>query len=95
MTLHELKSYPSQFEAIIRRDKTHEFRKNDRGFETDDWLYLREWHPVEENYTGNAALVMVNHITEDHFDVPEGYCVMSIELVCVHRAVEGVVPEDE
>lgn len=95
MKLHELKCWPSQFEGFISRDKKHDFRQNDRDFEIRDWLYLREWHPVDENYTGNAAMAIIKWITwAGEFDVPEGYCVMSIEVVMVHWADENVVPED-
>jgi site-specific DNA-cytosine methylase len=42
---HELKTWPSYFEAILRGEKRHECRLNDRDFAVGDVLVLREWDP--------------------------------------------------
>lgn len=95
MKIHELKSWPSQFELVTGQIKRHEFRRNDRGFEKDDWLVLKEWQPNDEQFTGNVALANVDCITEGgEFEVPEGFCVLTITLVQVYWADENVVPED-
>lgn len=95
MTIHDLKCWPSQFELITSNQKRHEFRKDDRGYEVDDWLILREWQPNDEQFTGNVALVSVECITNaGEFDVPEGFCVMTIALVATYWADREVVSED-
>jgi len=61
--------------------KTFEFRKNDRGFKEGDILYLEEWSPETQNYTGNVLRAEVTYmITGGQFGIPEGYCIMGIEI---------------
>jgi hypothetical protein len=81
--MHELKCQGSPFDAIERGDKRVEFRKNDRGFEVGDYLWLRcintPCGTLETGYTGEDLVVRVTHIQED-FGIPEGYVAMSIEV---------------
>jgi hypothetical protein len=82
---HELKCWPSTFEALIARRKRFEYRKNDRGFRLHDILLLREWEPdarpdCPAGYTGRSARYVVTYIISGpRFGVPEGYCVMSVD----------------
>lgn len=46
--IHELKTWPQGFEAILAGTKTHEVRPADRAFEVGDVLYLREFIPHEQ-----------------------------------------------
>jgi hypothetical protein len=43
MTTHELKTWPGPFAAVLSGEKTHEVRKNDRGYAVGDRLLLREY----------------------------------------------------
>lgn len=79
---HELKIWPEPFQAVVRGIKTAEFRRNDRGFREGDYLSLREWHP-EEGYSGRCTTVLVSHLLEEGFGIPEGHCLMSVKLVTV------------
>jgi hypothetical protein len=86
MTTHELKTWPEYFEAIIRGDKSHEIRKDDRGFAVGDVLHLREWDPTEDpnshdtalGYTGRSMDVDVTYVSRRDAGVPDGFVVMSI-----------------
>lgn len=74
--LHELKIEERFLNEVLRGEKRAEFRKNDRGFQAGDYLLLK----ADDDYTG---LVRVTHILHD-FDfkeLPEGYCILSIELI--------------
>lgn len=47
-TLHELKTFPSFFDAVWVGDKNFEIRFDDRGFQKGDKFLLREWDPHAE-----------------------------------------------
>lgn len=67
MALHELKTWPAPFEAVLDGKKTYEFRRNDRNFQVGDQLWLREWNNETAQYTGRSATTEVSYIT--HFAV--------------------------
>ena len=59
--------------------KVAEYRKNDRKFQIGQYLNLREWSPVTQDYTGRTLLVRITHIVYGgQFMIPSDYCVMSI-----------------
>jgi hypothetical protein len=53
---HELKIWPEYFEPVWEYKKTFEIRVNDRNFQVGDLLYLREWDPELEEYTGREMM---------------------------------------
>lgn len=85
MALHELKILPEYFDAVVRREKTFEIRKNDRGFKAGDRLRLMEWDG--EEYTGREAVAYVSYILYDWpVGIERGYCVMSISIEPEHMS---------
>ena len=82
MKIHELKSWPAPFQALKHGQKTHEFRRDDRGFEPADLLLLREWLPEAGEYTGRDQLFQVTRIeSEPAWGIPEGYVVLGVRHV--------------
>ena len=49
---HFLKTWPLYFNATWNGDKTFEVRKFDRAFHIHNPVYLLEWDPHFERYTG-------------------------------------------
>ena len=77
MKTHELKIWPQYFEAVARKDKCFEIRKNDRKFGIGDKLILREYNG---EYTGRTCERFVQYIyfgTGD-FGLAEGFCVLGL-----------------
>lgn len=60
---HDLKTHPQFYEETISGNKPFEIRYDDRKFKVGDVLYLREWNPETEEYTGRAALRLITYIT--------------------------------
>ena len=82
MKTHELKIWPSEFNAVKYDFKTAEFREEDREFEIGDDLLLQEYEPDKQEYTGRTVLVGITHIVPGgNFGIPEGYCMLSIKRV--------------
>lgn len=77
---HELKTWPDEYQAVVRGDKRFELRVNDRGFKVGDVLVLREFGPYSERYTGSLIRCKVTYILTRGFGLPDGLCIMSIEL---------------
>jgi hypothetical protein len=76
---HELKCWPDFFVPVLTGMKTFEVRKNDRNFKLGDVLWLREWDPHTEMYTGNSVRAKVVYILHD-FGLEDGYVVMGIRI---------------
>jgi len=79
---HELKTWPEYFNEVILNRKPFEVRKHDRNFSVGDWLYLREYDPVSDKYTGNNAVREVTYILlGGQFGIEVGYVVMGLKEV--------------
>ena len=63
--LHELKTWPRYFEAVIAGQKTFELRKADRPFAPGDVLLLQEWDPSSQKYTGRYTERLVTYVTDE------------------------------
>lgn len=90
--IHDLKIWTEQFELVNRGLKTFELRKNDRDYQVDDTLLLREWDPVTKTYTGRECKRLITHML-DGLWLNSSYCVLSLvdELyVNRHDALERV-----
>ena len=58
--IHELKILPEYFDAVNCGKKNFEIRLNDRNYQEDDELILREWNG--EEYTGRECHRWVGYI---------------------------------
>lgn len=94
MKTHELKTWPKHFNAIFEGDKRFEFRIDDRGFQVDDFLHLREYVPslmygvtAGGDYTGREIMCQVTYIlnsTEEQPEfVPDNWVIMSIKVITI------------
>lgn len=73
---HELKVAPAFWEPLANGTKRFEVRKDDRGFEVGDRLFLREWKP-RSGYTGRELFFRVLYVmrsgkTGSRAGAPEG-----------------------
>lgn len=91
--VHELKIWPTYFDAILRGDKTHEIRNADRGFRVGDTLRLNEFYPGDERFSGRSIDVEVSYLADESspHGVP-GRVLMSVrlKLPTYHEMVEAL-----
>lgn len=88
ITLHELKSWPHLFGAILNGDKRHELRHADRSFRVGDLIQLREYQPETQLYTGRELTVRITYITDSgnpcalsDNGLNSGFCILSIARI--------------
>jgi hypothetical protein len=84
--IHELKTWPDPFAAVLDGTKTHEIRVADRPYAVGDVLHLREWgtddwRRMDHAYTGRECRVEVTYLSSGgSWGIPVGLCVMSIRI---------------
>lgn len=80
---HDLKVWPEPWANVVSGRKPFEVRRDDRDYQRDDMLLLREWDPEKSEYTGWAAMVRVTWVTrgEPPSPLPEGVVVLGLELL--------------
>lgn len=84
--VHELKSWPHLFEAVMSGAKKHELRRgDDREFRVGDILDLREFDPETGRYTGRRCRVEVTYITST--DNP---CALSSEALAASHCILSI-----
>ena len=84
--MHELKSWPEFFEAILNGRRTHELRRNDRGFKVGDLVLLREYNRYTDTFTGRTCKVEVTSITSteepcavSNEALNKNFCILSVK----------------
>lgn len=78
---HELKTWPKNFQMVLDGEKTFEVRRFDRDFKIGDYLYLKEYYPYTDAYSGRVISCTVTYILMGgSFGIEPGFCVMSIKL---------------
>jgi hypothetical protein len=88
MKVHELKCWPAYFQALAEGRKTCEVRRADRPFAEGDTLYLREWDPATQEYSGQKLRATVTHVLPGgQFGVEKGFVVLSVRVT--HLLGEG------
>lgn len=82
---HDLKTLPEPFAAVWVGAKTAELRRDDRGFEVNDVLRLKEFDP-ETGYSGRCIDVIVSHIVKapGFGALVEGYVMLSFTVIGTH-----------
>lgn len=76
--MHTLKCDPQPWVAMMRGDKTFEFRKDDRpgGYQLGDVLSIELWH---EYGTGRFLYRAITYVLRGPlYGVPEGYAVLGL-----------------
>lgn len=76
---HELKCWPEYYGEVEAGRKTFEVRRDDRGFKVGDVLWLKEYEPQSQTYTGRSCRRTVSYIT--NFGQMSGMVVMALRSI--------------
>ena len=74
--IHELKIEQQYFNAIESGDKTFEIRNNDREFQRDDCVTLKEY--VGARFTGREIEIVIKYVTG--YQQKENFVVFSFDV---------------
>lgn len=80
----DLKIEPKYFEAQEKGNKNFEIRKNDRGYQVGDLLFLHEYE--NNQYTGRLLVRKVTYITS--YKQKEGYAVLGTKRLASEKKVK-------
>jgi len=79
---HHLKTWPSFFRDVRSNGKSFELRRNDRDFKVGDTLFLNEWDPEFEVYSGECEKRTISYVfAGGRFGLGKGFCILSFEPV--------------
>lgn len=75
---HLLKLSPKYFSLVKENIKTFEIRRNDRHYQVEDILVLREWSE-STGYSGNFCVKRVTYMFSDNAE----YCLPSMAILAI------------
>lgn len=80
MAIHELKTISTYFDAVAEGRKTFEVRRNDRGFQAGDLLYLiRVTDDYSRRATGERLTRRITYLLQGgQFGIEPGFCVLGL-----------------
>ena len=91
--LHELRTWPEHFAAVLDGSKPYEVRVDDRGFAVGDLVRLAEYEPPRAgdlgHFTGREVTRRVTHVlAAGTFGLRPGYVALGLARVAGDGAVE-------
>ena len=89
--IHELKTWPEYFQAIVQGDKTFDLRRDDRKFMPGDHIKLLEYVPAGTgvyqpnsigHYTGAHITLKITYVMHGgRFGLENGYCILGFQPI--------------
>jgi hypothetical protein len=75
---HDLKTWTEFYKEVEIGNKNFEVRKNDRDYQTGDYLILREYNKDTNEYTGKKLFKRITYILNNENLVLKNTIIMSI-----------------
>lgn len=77
--VHNLKTWPEMYQAIVDGRKNFEVRLNDRDYKVGDVLILWEWDPFTSKGSGRGITRKVTFVLDEPgFGLKPGYVCMAL-----------------
>jgi len=78
--IHHLKCWPVYFSRLVSMEKTFEVRRNDRDFQTGDYIDLLEYDLEKQKFTGASMALKITYILHGGaMGIQSGFCVLGIQ----------------
>lgn len=81
MKTHELKTVNPYFQEVWEGNKRFELRLNDRDFNVNDVLLLKEYDSENETCSQREIWCIVAYILKDYPGIDKDYCILGIKNV--------------
>jgi fructosamine-3-kinase len=81
--IHKLKVWLKYYTEIDKENKTFELRKNDRGFQVNDYLYLQPFdNDKDVEVQMGRQLAKITYVLTDakEFGLMEGYAILGLKF---------------
>ena len=81
MKTHYLKTVKPFFRKVWNGIKLFECRINDRDFQENDIVYLQDFDPTNQFFSGAEIKVRITYLLKDFPGIEENHCVFSFEIL--------------
>lgn len=78
---HYLKTVNPYFGKVWDGVKLFEHRKNDRDFKVNDIVFLQEFYPENQFFSGSEIKVKITFVLKDFQGLDSDYCIFSFEIL--------------
>lgn len=94
-SIHFLKCWPEQFDAIVEGAKTFDVRINDRPFALGDVVVMLGYYPNEKYYSNRSVPKIITYILDGgQFGVKEGYCVLGLGVMHISFELQTIIERE-
>lgn len=78
---HTLKTVQPYFDAVWSGTKRFELRVNDRDFQVDDMVFLKDYNQFTDEYSGREISCRISFLLKDYPGIKDGYCIFGFKVV--------------
>lgn len=90
--IHRLKTWAPYFDQVRVNRKPFEVRKDDRGYEEDDYLVLDEWSPTAGYTSAKPVVKIITYLLRGgQFGIEPGYVVLGVDDLAEDAAIKTIL----
>ncbi|MGV3695520.1 DUF3850 domain-containing protein [Flavobacterium sp.] len=79
MKHHDLKTIEPFYTDIVLKGKRLEIRIDDRDYQPEDTVILRQYDPEKQDFSGRKVKGVITYVLRGYPAIQEGYCAFSFE----------------